>query len=422
MRVGTLSFVGILVLCALAFTACRPPEESGSPLIQDVYVWQRTHTDAVADAVRTHAPTFNQVVVLAAEVSWPNGRAHIVRVPLDLSALQAASSVGLAIRVNAYSGSFAADAASTLALVDLATSLLADARTAGLRVYELQIDFDAPESRLADYGRWLAALRPAVAAPVRLTFTALPSWLKHRREFSALAKTADDYVLQVHSLSRPASPDEPGALCDPASARRAVSQAARFGRPFRVALPTYGYRLAFDSQGRFFALSAEGPSPAWPAGSVVRELVADPTSLANVVAEWQTAHPQALKGIIWYRLPVTGDRLNWSWPTLKSVMAGKIPAARLTVEARSNQLGLVECILINTGNAAFTGPLNAELTWNNATRLATDALPPFTVTEAKLSSVRFSSARVNVPPETSQSAGWVRLDKAPPYFNVSTSP
>lgn len=413
-------FAALLVLGLFAFTACRPPESS-APLTREAYVWQRAHTAAVTDAVRTHAPEFNNLVVLAAEVSWPQDRAHIVRVPLAPPSLKTAASVGLAIRVNAYSGSFAADAPATRAVVDLATALLAEASAAGLRITEFQIDFDAPESRLADYRLWLDALRPAVS-PARLTFTALPSWLKNRADFTALTVAANDYVLQVHSLTRPASPDDPVSLCDPDAAREAVTAAARFNRPFRVALPTYGYHLAFTPGGRFLALSAEGPAPAWPADTVVRELSADPTSLANVVREWQIAHPQALKGIIWYRLPVAGDRLNWPWPTLKSVMSGKIPAARLTVEARSNELGLIECILINSGNAAFTGPLSAELTWNNATRLASDALPPFTVTDAKASSVRFSSTRVNVPPETSQSAGWVRLDKSPPYFNVTTSP
>lgn len=413
-------FATLLVLCLSTFTACRPPESS-APLNREAYVWQRAHTPAVAEAVRAHASEFTHLVVLAAEVSWPQDHASIVRVPLASPALKTSSSLGLAIRINTYSGSFAADSPATRALVDLATSLLAEANTAGLHVSEFQIDFDAPESRLADYRLWLDALRPAVS-PTRLTFTALPSWLKNRADFTALTVAANDYVLQVHSLTRPSSPDDPISLCDPDAARDAVNAAAKFNRPFRVALPTYGYHLAFAPDGRFLALSAEGPAHAWPADTVVRELTADPTSLANLVSEWQTAHPQALKGIIWYRLPVAGDRLNWSWPTLKSVMSGKIPAARLTVEARSNELGLVECILINSGNAAFTGPLSAELTWNQATRLASDALPPFTVSDAKPSSVRFSTDRVNVPPETSQSAGWVRLDKSPPYFNVTTSP
>lgn len=419
MQFRTPGFAALLVLCLLGFTACRPPESS-APLGREVYVWQRAHTAAVADAVRTRAPEFDHLVVLAAEVSWPQGRADVIRVPVALSSLKTASSVGLAIRVNAYSGSFAADAPATRALVDLASSLLAEAGAAGLHITEIQIDFDAPESRLADYRLWLDALRPAVS-PARLTFTALPSWLKHRADFTALTVAANDFVLQVHSLTRPASPDDRVPLCNPDSARRAVNDAAGFSRPFRVALPTYGYDLAFAPDGRFRALSAEGPAPSWPADTIVRELTSDPVALANVVSEWQSAHPQALKGIIWYRLPVAGDRLNWAWPTLKSVMAGKTPAARLTVEARSNELGLVECILINSGTAAFTGPLDAELTWNHATRLASDALPPFTVTEAKSSSIRFSAPRVNVPPETSQSAGWVRLDKSPPYFNVTTS-
>ena len=68
---------------------------------------------------------------------------------------------------------------------------------------ELQIDFDAAESKLAGYREWLVALRSRVGT-TRLVFTALPAWLRHE-EFRALAQAADGFVLQVHSLERPAA-------------------------------------------------------------------------------------------------------------------------------------------------------------------------------------------------------------------------
>lgn len=413
---------GSLVLCLFAFTSCRPPGSS-APLAREIYVWQRAHTGAVADAVRARAPEFAHVVVLAAEVSWSAGGPRIVRVPLDITALKSVPSLGFALRINAYSGSFAADAASTRALVDLATSLLADARAGGLRVTEFQLDFDAPERRLADYRHWLKTLRPAVA-PARLTFTALPSWLKHRDEFSALAATADGYVLQVHSLTRPASPDEPVALCDPEAARHAVSAAAKFNQPFRVALPTYGYHLAFDARGRFFALSAEGPAPDWPAGKTTRELTADPVALSALVSEFSLRHPAAMTGIIWYRLPVAGERLNWTWPTLDAVMHGQVPAARVVLEAQAHpeNPGLVDYIITNTGNASFTGAFSATVTWTGATRLASDVLPPFTSDNDTTTSQNLGATALRLAPGARQSAGWLRLNQAPLSLHVSPSP
>ncbi|HEY9249795.1 MAG TPA: DUF3142 domain-containing protein [Rariglobus sp.] len=413
---------GLLVLCLFALTSCRPAVSS-APLAREIYVWQRAHTGAVADSVRARASAFDHVVILAAEISWPAGRPRIVRVPLDVAALKTASSLGFALRINAYSGSFAADAPSTRALLQLTATLLADARASGLNVTELQLDFDAPERRLAGYRHWLETLRPAVA-PARLTFTALPSWLKHRGDFAALAATADDYVLQVHSLTRPASPEDPVMLCDPVAARRAVDSAATFNRPFRVALPTYGYQLAFDPGGRFLSLSAEGAAPDRPAGTVTRELAADPAALSELVSLFSLQHPAAMKGIIWYRLPVAGDRLNWPWPTLDAVMRGQAPAARVVLEARVHPTnpGLVDYLITNTGNAPFTGAFSATVTWTGATRLASDALPPFALETETAASQRLTAPALRLAPGARQSAGWLRLSQTPLSLHVSPSP
>lgn len=423
MRFRALLFVGTIALLPFAFSACRRPPVSDAPLTQEAYVWQRAHTDAVASAVRTHASAFTHLVVLAAEISWQQNHAQIVRVPFAAStdALKSAPSLGLALRINAYAGSFAADASATRELTTLASSLLDDARSAGLTITEFQIDFDASERRLADYRQWLDAFRPIVA-PARLTFTALPSWLKHRRDFAALATAADDYVLQVHSLTRPSSPDDPAPLCDPEAARRAVADAARFNRPFRVALPTYGYRLAFDPQGRFFALSAEGPAPPWPAGTIIRELESDPAALSALVSDLQRLHPAALTGIIWYRLPIAGDRLNWSWPTLNAVMRGETPSARIVLEAARNASGLVEYFAVNTGTAPFTGAFAATVTWTGATRLAADTLPPFVLENETVTSHRLAAPSLRLAPGARQPAGWLRLDQSPASLHVSPTP
>ncbi|MFA6288847.1 MAG: DUF3142 domain-containing protein [Opitutaceae bacterium] len=420
MRFCVLGFAGSLGLLSFALTSCRPAE-SRATLTQEAYVWQRAHTATVADAVRAHAPAFDQIVVLAAEVSWVQGHARIVRVPQDISALKTASSLGLAIRVNAFTDSFSAESDSTRTLVDLATSLLADARAAGLRITELQIDFDAAEKRLADYRLWLAAIHPVIA-PARLTFTALPSWLKNNRDFATLASAADGFVLQVHSLARPGSPDSTVALCDPQATRDAVRTAARFNRPFRIALPTYGYRLAFDSYGRFFALSAEGPAPDWPAGTITRELSADPSSLAALVAEITHNHPSTLTGILWYRLPIAGDRLNWTWPTLARVMRGETPVARPILEARATNVGLVEYAVINTGDGPFVGPFSATVTWTGASRLAADSLPPFSLEDTAATTQRLAASSLRLAPGDRQSVGWLRLDQAPLSLHVSPSP
>ena len=38
-----------------------------------------------------------------------------------------------------------------------------------------------------------------------------------------------------------------------------------------------------------------------------------------------------MRELLWYRVPVSRDSLNWSWPTLAAVMAGRAPVHRLEV-------------------------------------------------------------------------------------------
>ncbi len=408
-----------IILSLFTLAACERPTArvADTPLPREVYVWQRTHHPAVASALRAHAAEFATVVVLAAEVSWgkptpstPARAPHINRVPLDWPALAIARQVGLALRLNSFAGPFARDDASTRALISLARELLADAAEHHVAIAELQIDFDAATAKLAGYREWLIALRTAVT-PVPLTFTALPTWL-NSPDFPALARAADHYVLQVHSVERPSRADTPATLCDPLAARAAIERAARVGVPFHVALPTYGYTLAFDRHGgRFVALSAEGPAPVWrddPA-YLVRELSAEPSALAALVRSLHADRPAALTGVIWYRLPVDGDRLNWSWPTLAAVAAGRTPAPHLVVESHTTDSGLAEISLVNRGDGDFAGSVRLAASWRDAHRLGADALGHFAITAETARSLLLTAPALRLAAGQRHPAGWLRL-------------
>src|SRR5260370_34547670 len=117
----------------------------------------------------------------------------------------------------------------------------------------------------------------AVAKPI----TTLAGWL-NQPGFRALIAASDGYVLQVHSVEEPGSYDAPFTLCDPKTALAAVEKASSFGIPFRVALPTYGYLVAFAANGRFVGLSAEGPAKSWPADAKLREERSDPVAMGTL--------------------------------------------------------------------------------------------------------------------------------------------
>jgi hypothetical protein len=352
-------------------------------------------------------------VYLSAEVTWKQKQPHLIRVPIDYDLLaQTKSPVGLALRIGPYPGPFASDDPAAHYLANLAVSIVEEAEVRHLQVSELQLDFDCAESKLAGYRSWVEAIR-AKMKPAPLCITALPAWLR-QTSFKTLADATDGYVLQVHSLQRPQSIDSPFTLCDPVAARRAVDEAAKIGVPFRVALPTYGYLMAFDRAGKFIGLSAEGPSKNWPAGAQIKETRSNPIELAELLRSWSASPVSNLKGVIWYRLPTTDDALNFRWPTLAAVMAGRQPKESFRAEPRRAETGLVEVQLVNDGDLDVTSRCAVEVRWpsHGGTRLvAADALKDFQITDSGGPSITFRSRTQTwrLPAGERQVIGWLRL-------------
>jgi hypothetical protein len=379
-------------------------------LRQDVYVWQRAWTEPARQAVAEHGAAFTQVVVLKAEVTWKAGQPQAVQVPVDYQALaQLKRSIGIALRIGPYSGSFDKTNSAARYLADLAQKLVFETKAAGIEPAELQLDFDCAASRLEGYRAWVEIVRQRVR-PTPLTITALPAWLD-RDGFKALAQATDGYVLQVHSLERPRSFDATFTLCDPSAAKRAVAKGSAIGVPFRVALPTYGYVLAFGSHGDFLSLSAEGPQKRWPSDARLREVRADPLEMGRLVHEWSPNPPVWLQGIIWYRLPVQGDILNWRWPTLSAIVQARIPRKSVRAKSHRVEAGLTEISLVNDGELDISSRLAVQTRWRGARLLAGDGLCGFELAGREISSARFETGMQShrLAAGDEQVIGWLRL-------------
>jgi hypothetical protein len=366
----------------------------------------------VREAVSQHATNFSALAVLKAEVSWKDKKPQIVRVALDYETLRHTQRpVGIAFRIGPYAGPFATNDPIGLYVVETAAALVAEARTNQIELAELQIDFDCAESKLAGYRVWVEAIQERVA-PLPVTITVLPSWLDSRA-FKRLAAVATNYVLQVHSVERPRSFTAPFTLCDPRAASRAVEQAGRIGVPFRVALPTYGYLLAFDPAGKFLALSAEGPRPNWPTNAQIREVASNPVELATLVQSWTHHRPAAMRGVIWYRLPTIVDNFNWRWPTLGAMLDARVPCEVVRVNVRRVESGLVEISLANEGELDISSRLAVEVRWSNARLVAGDALRDFELADSSASAARFQtrSQPGRIRAGESLVLGWLRFDQ-----------
>ncbi len=397
---------GLVVL--LAFGLAKAEAAS---LSHDVYVWQRAWTPAVQAAAAEHGAAFRSMVILRAEVTWKGEKPQLAQVPIDYHSLtKIKRPIGLALRIGPYSGSFAA-AAPAIYLADLSGKIVTDAKTGGLDPSELQLDFDCAASKLDGYRDWVEIITKRIY-PTRLVITALPAWLD-RMEFRSLAQAAGSYVLQVHSLERPGNINAPFTLCDPTFARRSVQKAAALGVTFRVALPTYGYVMAFDASGAFLGLSAEGPQKNWPPDARLREIRSDPLEIARLVQEWSVGPAGPLQGVIWYRLPVETDTLNWRWPTLSAMVEARLPRKSVRVKAHRVEPGLTQISLVNDGEIDISSRLAVQTRWHGARLLAGDGLRGFELADQALSSARLQTTAHpwRLPAGDEQVIGWLRLNE-----------
>jgi hypothetical protein len=390
------------------------PKPDLPPLVSEAYVWQRRWGSEVPEAIRRAAPSLGRIVVLAAELSFEGGKRRVVRVAIDHEVLRASGRpVGLALRVGPCPGPFDRGDDLSRFLAELAADLVSSARRKGLEPSEIEIDFDSAASKLDGYREWIEAIRPAVA-PAPLAITALPSWLD-RPAFVPLAAAAGRFVLQVHSLERPSGPDRPIVLCDPSAARRWVRRAGGLGIPFRVALPTYGYLVAFSGGGDFLGICAEGPRPAWPEDAVLKEVLADPEALAGLVREWGAERPSSLEGVIWYRLPVETDSLNWRWPTLAAVLRGRAPLPGLRAEASRTEPRLFEVSLRNAGEADARRGSSVRVRWKGAHLVGGDSFEGIDWIEVGPGEVMLRDGGDRpggrIPPGGMRPLGWLRLSE-----------
>lgn len=400
-------------------TGCKEPGTVPA-LPSQAFVWQRVWHPSVADAVRK-ATTFEALHVLAAELSFRKGEPEVITVEPDWPSLQQSGrAVGAVLRLHPSVATSPSPQASAGAIRDLAATTLKRFATAGVPLTELQLDYDCPQSRLADYTQLLRGLKSHFPT-IPLRITALPAWLDEA-SVRALLQESPNYVLQVHSLHLP----EAGAsatLFQPAEARRAVSRAAAIGIPFRIALPTYSCVVELDAAGRVREVHGEDV-PAGLALTGRRHLVLD--SDAFVLSEWladlRRHPPAALSALIWYRLPIATDRLNWPAETLTQLAAGKALQRRWQSSLKRRADGAFEIQLHQAGDAPDDLPREIQVDWSPQATAAADGLRGYRITELNATRLILQLQQPEhhgrVRPGTRLISGWLRFEGNPGEFSL----
>jgi len=340
LKLAVIAFAGLLLS---VFGACA---DRSRTLLHEAYVWQHQWDDALRVALARPQPAFSALRVLALEVLGSRTKP----IAVDLAVLaQDARRVRLVVRIEG-----AAPPTDAPTLAGVLNQMAASWRAAGVRVAGIEIDHDCASARLPDYARWLGDLRSGLSGG-ELSITALPTWIGNPA-LPALLASVDHSVLQVHAID-PAGAD---ALFSSESARAwAWAYAQIAPHPFYLALPAYGMRVASDADGRPLRVDAEGDIDS--AGPAARELRADPRELALLLGELAQNSPPKMAGIVWFRLPLSGDRRSWSARTLAAVIAGESLQPHLSVQVEHTDAAAADLILQNQGNLDTLAPTRIEL-------------------------------------------------------------
>ncbi|GBQ93280.1 DUF3142 domain-containing protein [Asaia krungthepensis] len=371
----------MVVLSSVGFVLYRETTVTlPAPMNSEAYIWQRVWSDALVRSIETANPFIETWHILASEHdqngNWhDSGWGDDVRPVLgrDETAERRAPAYDSGARGGSASepdfrqrraGSIVKALAThrVIAVFRLSgrrpdldpaevashiRALLARWIASGIRVNGVEIDHDCATAQLAIYARFLAALRADLAPGTKLTITTLPAWLGASSLPSVLAQ-ADRAVLQLHAVRDPVE-----GLFGPAQARDSAERFAPIASQYlrshqwRIALPSYGSLVVWGQDGHLAAVESEASQGIAPGAG--QELVVEPTRVAAFMRLIESRRPEGLKGWIWFRLPVAGDRRAWSLESWSNLVRHEPVREAMSVETQPAGQALYHIIVRNAG-------------------------------------------------------------------------
>ena len=332
-------------LCAAVLCSACGDETVSTPLQQQVYVWQRVWTPAVTAAMERADSYVSGWRILVAETYVRGGWKEFS--PAATISGVTPKSLTAVIRIEGQRGLQDSD--------QLAAQLLAWVRAQPTgRWSTLEIDYDCPTRQLRGYISLMRSLRQALPTGMRLSLTALPAWISSS-DLPTLLSVADESVLQVHSVLDP----HRGLFVGTVAMSWATSYSHVTDKPFRVALPDYGSRVAWDKAGHLLSVLSE--ESAIQSGPIQQELEADPRDVADFLEQLRIKHARNLTGIVWFRLPVEGDQRIWSLSSLETVIQGRPLISQRTVSEERDNLGAYRVIVSNVGTVDMPLPRTVRM-------------------------------------------------------------
>lgn len=240
----------------------------------------------------------------------------------------------------------------------------------GVKVTQLELDYDCASSQLGAYAEWLKDLRQLLPPSLTLSITALPDWLG-KVGWHELQQQADQLTLQVHSVLSP----QQGLFQTELAKGWAQQLAAQAQKPFYIAVPSYHSALLKQSDG--WLVESEQPLQSQ---AKRKELWLDAQQVQDFSLWLQQQDWPLLQGLVWFRLPLPSDKRSWSYVQLQAVSSGKplVADLNISVQDKSPQF---ELVAENHGFVAAQLPAEIHLSGNSCS--AADAVSGYELNFSK---------------------------------------
>ena len=231
----------------------------------------------------------------------------------------------------------------------------------GVKVTQLELDYDCASSQLGAYAFWIKELRQLLPASLPLSITALPDWLG-KAGWSELQQQTDQLTLQVHSVLSP----QQGIFQAELAKSWAQLLAAQAQKPFYIAVPSYHSALLKQDDG--WLVESEQPLQSQ---SERHELWLDAQQVQDFSLWLKQQNWPLLQGLAWFRLPLPSDKRSWSYAQLQAVSSGKALAADLKISVQ-DKAPHFELVAENHGFIA--APLPAQINLSGVLCSAADGV------------------------------------------------
>ena len=380
-----------------------------------VYLWKQSYNTQTQQTLKCYAENFDAINFLSAKITFTkNSNNPILQtLPINTKCLNSLKVKKIAsIRIETLNASEKIYVALTQEISKkiVEHALFISAKT---KATEIQIDFDCPISKLANYAEWLKEIRKRLPSEIKLSITAVMSQMR-AKDFKETLPYCDYFVLQIHNIANHSNKLK---IFDFNKSIQAILEADNFSKDFIVALPTYSHFIKLKN-GKVEKIYSENFNVNLAKDTsnfvAVRAMPIDVANLRDTITQQKLKN---YKGEIYYRLPSGDEISNWSISTLLNVMNNPASKLKQNFETTTEQKQhITEIFLHNTGNIDIFMPKNIEvqISENN---IYAEGIGDFNLISKKTlnnsTHLIFSTTNIctKIQPSKKIKMGWIKIKK-----------